>query len=93
MKSTIDMTVHVSIPLILSCIVVFKCFFLASILLFLYSPTWADHLHLQEYFSGTLQNSLYNIFRMPAPSTSFQIRYCASEEVIISLTVFTLQFF
>ena len=65
----------------------------SRIRVFLYSPTWTHHWHLQEYFSRTLQNSLYNIFRMPAPSTSIQIRYCASEEVIISLTVFTVQFF
>ena len=31
-------------------------------------------LTLQEYFSGTLQNSLYNILTMSAPLTSFQIR-------------------
>ena len=73
-------------------IVVIVCFFLVSIMLFLYSPTWAHHWHLQEYFSETLRYSLYNIFRMPAPSTSIQIRYCVLVEVIISLTVYTLQF-
>ena len=73
------MIVHVSISLIFSCIVVYiyicivvlECFSLVSIISLLYLPTWAHH---QEYFSGTLQNSLYNILKMSAPSTSFQIR-------------------
>ena len=65
------MIVHVYISLILSCIVVLECFSLVSIISLQYLPTWAHH---QDYFSGTLQNSLYNILRMSAPSTSFQIR-------------------
>ena len=65
------MIVHVYISLTLSCIVVLECFTLVSIISVLYLPTWAYH---QDYFGGTLQNSLYNILRMSAPSTFFQIR-------------------